>query len=62
MDVFFIDVKEVVDLLDSEVDVTLPKSIIVYYIVQNLPKEYEMFKHMLFILNTCHHITSLNPC
>jgi hypothetical protein len=44
MDVFFIDVKEVVDLLDSEVDVTLPKNIIVYYIVQNLPKEYEMFK------------------
>ncbi len=44
---FLIDVKEVVDLLDSEVDVTLPKNIIVYYIVQNLPKEYKMFKHML---------------
>lgn len=48
MDVFFIDVKEVEDLLGSEVDVTLPKNIIVYYNVQNLLKEYEMFKHMLF--------------
>ncbi len=62
MVVFFIDVKQVVDVLNSEVDVTLPKNIIMYYIVQNLPKEYEMFKHMLFIFNTCHHTTSLNPC
>jgi hypothetical protein len=46
MDVFLIDVKEVVDLL-KEVDVTLSKDIIVYYIVQNLPKEYEVFKRML---------------
>jgi hypothetical protein len=52
MDVFFKDVKQVVDVLNSEVDVTLPKNIIMYYIVQNLPKEYEMFKHMLF--NTQH--------
>ncbi len=46
MDVFLIDVKEVGDILE-EVDVALPKDIIVYYIVQNLPKEYEMFKCML---------------
>jgi hypothetical protein len=45
-------VKEVVDMLDSEVDVTLLKNIIMYYIVQNLPKEYKMSKHMLF--NTPH--------
>jgi hypothetical protein len=49
---FFIHVKKVANLLDSEVDVTLPKNIIIYYIVQNLPKEYEVFKHMLF--NTQH--------
>lgn len=44
--------KEVVDMLDSEIDVTLLKNIIMYYIIQNLPKEYKMFKHMLF--NTQH--------
>jgi hypothetical protein len=39
-------VKEVADLLE-EVDVTFPENIIVYYIIQNLPKEYKVFKHML---------------
>lgn len=41
--------KEVIDLLE-EVDVILPEDIIMYYTIQNLPKEYEMFKHTL--LNT----------
>jgi hypothetical protein len=33
--------------LCEEVDVTLPKDVIVHYIVQNFPKEYEVFKRML---------------
>jgi hypothetical protein len=48
MDVFSIDVKKVANLLDLEDDVTFSKNIIMYKVVQNLPKEYEVFKHMLF--------------
>jgi hypothetical protein len=40
-------VKEVIDLLE-EVDVMLLEVVIMYYTIQNFPKEYEVFKHMLF--------------
>ena len=45
MDAHLTEVKEVANLLE-EVDVILPEDIIVYYTLKNLPKEYEIFKHM----------------
>ena len=46
MDAHLTEVKEITNILD-EVDVNIPKDIIVYYTLKNLPpKEYEIFKRM----------------
>lgn len=45
MDAHLTEVKEIANLLE-EVDVVIPKDIIVYYTLKNLPKEYEIFKRM----------------
>ena len=45
MDAHLTEVKEVANLLE-EVEVIIPKDIIVYYTLENLPKEYEIFKRM----------------
>lgn len=45
MDTHLTEVKEIANLLE-EVDVIIPEDIIVYYIMKNLPKEYEIFKKM----------------
>lgn len=45
MDTHLTEVKEIANLLE-EVDVVIPKDIIVYYTLKNLPKEYEIFKRM----------------
>ena len=45
MDAYLTEVKEITNLLE-EVEVVIPKDIIVYYTLKNLPKEYEIFKRM----------------
>jgi hypothetical protein len=43
MDAHFTKVKNVTNMLEK-IDLMLPKDIIIYYTIQNLPKEYEIFK------------------
>jgi hypothetical protein len=43
MDTHLIEVKNATDMLEK-VDLMLPKDIIMYYTIQNLPKEYKTFK------------------
>ena len=45
MDTHLTEVKNVANLLE-EVEVSMPESVIVYYTLKNLPKEYEIFKRM----------------
>lgn len=48
MEKYIIDMKEVADALE-EIDVPLPQAIVVYYILQNLLKEYDITtKHVIY--------------
>ena len=46
IDEYLMDMKEVTDMLE-EVGLRLPESIVCYYTVINLPKEYEVIKQMI---------------
>ena len=50
-DAHLTEVKEVANLLE-EVEVTMPESVIVFYMLKNLPKEYEIFKRMQIAAQT----------
>ena len=43
MDAYLVDMKEAVDQME-EVEVGLPKKVIVYHTLKNLPSEYDTFK------------------
>jgi hypothetical protein len=47
MDTHLIEVKNVIDMLEK-VDLMLPKDIIMYYTIQNLPKEYKNLQEDTF--------------
>ena len=51
MDTHLTEVKEIANLL-QEVEVIIPKDIIVYYTLKNLPKEYEIFRRMQIAAQT----------
>ena len=51
MDTHLTEVRNVANLLE-EVEVNMPESVIVYYTLKNLPKEYEIFKRMQIAAQT----------
>lgn len=60
MDKYLIEMKEVSDSIE-EVNVPLPKNVVVWYTLKNLPNEYEVLKQMILgdKLSTCSELEML---